>query len=475
MNSLIKKFIEFAIGNGIVLILGIISTPIVSRLIDPYERGKFDMFTTYTSLVVLVVTIGIDQAYIRYFNEEKIEDRGKLLRKAIKIPILFNVIVSAILLIFYKKFSNFIVEETSLIIVLLFIFHVFSNIVGNFALIDVRMKQKAKSYSTFGAINKISFMIYILFIYKVFKGNYITLVLATVLANISMVLFILFLERNDWFSFELKKCIKTSYKDLFKYGYPFIFSMSITWIFQSIDRISIKEFSDYNQVGLYGGAMSIITILNAVQSAFTTFWTPVAYERYKSNPSDSEFFAKVNEIVSFFMLLLAVGLIATKDISIILLDNKYESARYIFPFLVFMPIMYTISETTMLGINFKKKTKYHIIIAGVSALTNVIGNLFLVPRIGAKGAAISTGIAYMVFFIIRTYLGNKFFKVKVKYLKFSISIVLTYVLAIISSIYKFNILILVVTILDLVVICALYKNVIIECINLIKDKFKRKE
>lgn len=475
MNSLIKKFIEFAIGNGIVLVLGLLSTPIVSRLIEPYEKGRADMFTTYTSLAVLVITLGIDQAYIRYFNEEKSENRGKLLRRAVKIPILFNVIVSVILLVFYKSFSNYIVDETSLVIVILFVFHVFSSIISNFALIDVRMKQKAKSYSTFGVINKVCFMIYILLIYRVFKGNYITLVLATVFANISMVLCVLFLERKDWFSINRNKDINTSYKDLLKYGYPFIFSMSITWIFQSVDRIAIRQFSDYTQVGLYGGAMSIIAILNTVQGAFTTFWIPVAYDRYKNDPNDTKFFAKINEIVSFFMLLLAVGLIATKDISIILLDSKYESARYIFPFLVFMPIMYTISETTVLGINFKKKTKYHIIIAGASALTNIIGNFILVPKLGAKGAAISTGIAYMVFFIVRTYLGNKFFKVNAKYLKFFISIALTYVLAIISSIYKFNMLILAVTIFDLVVICILYRNIIMDCINLIKGKFKRKE
>lgn len=475
MNALVKKFIEFAIGNGIVLILGVISTPIVSRLVGPYERGRFDMFVTYTSLVVLIVTMGIDQAYIRYFNEEKVEDRGKLLRKAVKIPVLFNIIISVILIVFYKNFSNFIVEETSIMIVLLFVFHVFSSIVANFALIDVRMKQKAKTYSTFGAVNKICFMIYILAIYKVFKGNYMTLVLATVFANLSMVLFIIFLERKDWLSFEFNKNINTGYKDLIKYGYPFIFSMSITWIFQSIDRISIREFSDYNQVGLYGGAMSIISILNTVQGAFTTFWIPVAYDKYKNNPNDSTFFAKINEIVSFFMLLLAVGLIATKDITIILLDYKYESARYIFPFLVFMPIMYTISETTVLGINFRKKTKYHIIIAAIAAITNIVGNLILVPSLGAKGAAISTGIAYMVFFITRTYLGNKFFKVKVNYLKFFISIILIYILAIISSIYKFNMIILEVTILNVIVICLLYRNVIIECMNLIKNKIKKKE
>ena len=80
MNRLVKKFIEFSIGNGIVLLLGFISSPIITRIISPEEYGKASMFTTFTSLIVLIATMGMDQAYIRYFNDEE-EEIGRTLRK----------------------------------------------------------------------------------------------------------------------------------------------------------------------------------------------------------------------------------------------------------------------------------------------------------------------------------------------------------------------------------------------------------
>lgn len=174
------------------------------------------------------------------------------------------------------------------------------------------------------------------------------------------------------------------------------------------------------------------------------------------------------------MLIIAIGLIATKDLLIIILGKNYEGAQFIFPFLVLMPIMYTISETTVLGINFKKKTKYHIYIAVSSAVTNIIGNLILVPYLGAKGAAISTGLAYVVFFVTRSYFGNKLYKVEVKYAKFFISVISVYVLATISSIYKFNTIILVVTILSTFVVLFMYKNVIKDFFTIIKSMLKGK-
>ena len=313
-----------------------------------------------------------------------------------------------------------------------------------------------------GVINKVAFVIFVVLLFYVFRNNYMTLVLATVLGNLVMVIMAVLIERKDWFSFGKGEELKTSSKELIKYGTPFIFSMAITWVFQSIDRISIQLFSDYTQLGLYGGAMYIISILNTVQGAFTTFWVPVAYDKYHTNPEDRKFFSNINEIVSFFMLIIAI------------LGKNYEGAQFIFPFLVLMPIMYTISETTVLGINFKKKTKYHIYIAVSSAVTNIIGNLILVPYLGAKGAAISTGLAYVVFFVTRSYFGNKLYKVEVKYAKFFISVISVYVLATISSIYKFNTIILVVTILSTFVVLFMYKNVIKDFFTIIKSMLKGK-
>jgi len=474
MNGLVKKFFEFALGNGIVIILGILSTPIVTRLIGPLEKGKADMFVTYTGLIVLLVTMGIDQAFIRYYNDEKEEDRGALLRKALKYPMILALIVSVISLVFYTLISNQIVKETNFMVSVLFAVNIFATVISNFALINIRMKQKAKTYSLVSATNKIAYLIAIFIFYYFFKDNYMTIILTTVVSNIVMLIFALIAGRNEWFNTKSKET-KTSLKKLRTYGIPFIFSMGLTWVFQSADRIAIDNLiKDVNvatyQVGVYGGAMNIVSILNTIQGVFTTFWIPVAYERYANNPSDTKFFSKISELVSFFMLSFAAGLMALKDIVIIFLGGDYVEAKFIFPFLVMMPIMYTLSETTFLGINFKKQTKKHIYISAVAAIFNVIGNLILVPYMGAKGAAISTGLAYVVFFAIRTYYGSKYYKFDINYKSLVPSIVAVYILAIFSSIYAFNSIILIVSLLTFAVIFFCYRKLIAELFGIIKTK-----
>lgn len=474
MNGLFKKFMQFAIGNGIVLVLGLISSLMITRIILKEEMGKFAMFTTVTSLIGLVVLVGADQAYIRYFNEEDEDVRGKLLKKAMKIPLIFNIVLGFILIVFYNPISEYISGEPSFALIVLILIHTIFSIISNFALVHVRMKQRAKMYSGLQIVNKITYLIVVCGLFYFLRNNYLVLVIATVAANIIMALMGIFVERKDWFTSSEKE-VNTSLKEVLSYGVPFVFSMAIIWVFQSIDRMSLNSFCGPAEVGLYSGAMQIINLLNTVQAAFTTFWIPVAFERYSKAPEDKEFFIKINKIVSLVMLVLSIGLIATKDIIIYFLGIDYREAVFIFPFLVFMPIMYTISETTVLGINFNKKTKYHIYIAIISAVTNIIGNFMLVPKLGATGAAISTGIAYIVFFSARTYYSNKFYKINFQLKKFAVAIVLIYLFAVYSSFNKFNLIILIMAVGSTLVVAWLYKDIVKEGIELIKNYLNKRK
>lgn len=470
-TNLFKKFIQFAIGNGVVLILGFISTPIITRIISPNEMGKFSMFNTITNLLLVIVLLGIDQSYVRYYYEE--EDKGQLLRKCIKIPLIVNSIFCILFLIFYKYISIYIVDEVNFLLVVLIVFHLFGSVFSRFALIQIRMKQRAKLYSLLNVLMKIFYLIFIGVFFILYKDNYMTLILAIIISNLLMTLFAIYREKKEWFGKGSSK-LKTVDRELIRYGIPFVFSMAVTWIFQSADRIAIKQFCGYDEVGLYSGAMNIISLLNACQGAFTTFWVPVAYEKYSENPKDSEFFSKINKIVSVTMLLIAILLITFKDLIVLLLGVEYRESVFIFPYLVFMPIMYTISETTVLGINFKKKTKNHIYIAIIAAIVNIIGNLILVPRYGSIGAAISTGLAYIVFFATRTFIANKYYKIKLDLWKFAIATSITYILATYSSFYTFNIGIFTISTLSIIIIIFLYKDIFKELWKLINKNVKNK-
>lgn len=421
-NNLLKKFLSFSIGGYVALVIGFFTTPITTRMLSPEQYGISSMYLLVVNILMLLAMLGLDQGFVRYFYDENEEDKGLLLKNCLKIPVIMLVIISVLILLFREKISEFIFLENSYPMIILLIVMLIFTLLNRYSFLTVRMNQKAKLFSIFQILNQLLNFIFIVLLFKVYGDNYKTIVVGSTITTILLTIFSILSERKIW-SFKGKN-IKTTEKDLLKYSLPFTITMALTWIFQSSDKVAIKVFSNIEELGLYAAAFKIVALLNIVQTGFTTFWVPVAYEKYTKEPENLEFFQKIHGYISLVMFGMALVVLMSKDLIILLLGEKFRVASSIMPCLVLMPIMYTISETTVLGINFKKKTKYHMTISVVVAMLNILGNMLLVPYFGAKGAAISTGLVYIVFFSLRTYFSLKEIKFRFNLKRFYFSTVI---------------------------------------------------
>lgn len=161
---------------------------------------------------------------------------------------------------------------------------------------------------------------------------------------------------GTFFKIDRASC-NISLKELIKYGYPYIISMGVTTLFQAIDKISLNMYCSYSEVGIYSSTMSLVNVFAIIQTTFNTLWAPMAVEHYSKDKDDRAFYYNGNQYITIIMYFLGVSLILCKDVFSILLGAKYREAAYILPFLIFNPIMYTISETTVNGLVFMKKVK----------------------------------------------------------------------------------------------------------------------
>jgi O-antigen/teichoic acid export membrane protein len=257
--------------------------------------------------------------------------------------------------------------------------------------------------------------------------------------------------------------------EFLKYGIPFIPSSILYWLFSSIDRISLRQFSTFTEIGLYSAAFKIVSIMQLIQVGFTTFWVPLAYEKYNSKAISDNFFEKANSLISAILFIFGLLLLAFKDLIFLLFAKSYREASYIAPFLILYPIMYMLSETTVLGINFSKKTYWHIVITGVSAFVNFVGNNLLVPLLEAKGAAISTGLSYVVFFTLRTVIAQKYYTMHIKIKRIYMSVILIVIVASLGTFFKASYIYYIFCMLVLLIYLLLYKDVI----SYVKDQMKK--
>ena len=406
-SNLIKKFLSFSIGGYINLIIGFFIVPITTRMLSPEQYGIYSLINVISQILVILCSLSMEQSFVRFFYEEEDESRGKLLYTTLFPFFILGVIFFIFLFIFREKISIFIIGKNENVIWVYLIFSIFFRTLNIFSTLVIRMKQRGNLYSLITVLLKVFEFVFILLLYPYFGNNYKTLIFAMLFSNIVTGLISVLLERKMWSLKNLKNKCKTTKKELIYFSLPLVLTMGLNWLFGSLDKITIKMFKDLGEVGIYSGAFKVVSLLTVIQSGFTTFWTPTALEHYSKNPKDTLFYKKANDYLSFIFFILGINILLFRNVVGILLGDKFYESIYVMPTLVFIPIMYLISETTMMGIGFKKKSKYFLYVSIIATISNFIGNIILVPYLGARGAAISTGIAYIVFFSSRTYFSIK--------------------------------------------------------------------
>lgn len=445
-NGLLQKFLSFSIGNWIVIIIGVFSTPLITRLISPDDFGKASMFTLVVSLMSLISFMGTDQSFTRFYYEHNyISQKSTLLYQCLKVSLITFGIIIITLSFFRQPFLVKILGDYDTLLYFILLLTIVITILNRYVFLVIRMEQRGLLYSGLQVMSRILEILFIVTFVFFLTVDYKSMIYAQSLTILLVTITGFLLSREMW-SFKRFNCFKNkdsvlSFKELIKYGFPLGITGMIYWLFQTLDRFALNYWSTYEELGLYVAAFKIVALLNIIQTSFTTFWVPVSFQKYQENKEDKQFFSNFASLIMLLMIFIGLFVLMSKDLIVYLLGPEYREAAKIMPFLIFMPIMYTLSEVTVVGINFAKKSYWHIIISIITLIFNFIGNFILVPSLGAVGAAVSTGISYIIFLLMRTFISLKYYKVNYYLFNIiaSILIVLVYafVLTFYSSIYDF--------------------------------------
>ncbi len=401
-KNFMKNLFGFSVGPIVAAVLSFITVPVTTYFVSPDDFGKAAMYTMGYTISSMFIFLGLDQAFVREYNEHK--DKNNLFWNSLIFPLIFSFILAFIYIVFYKPVSLLMFDSIERYVVIILALSLPFAILDRFNLLVLRMEEKAKTYSFFNILNKFLTLIilipYLIFVDRSFKGiinaTFINLVLICIIES--------YFVKHIWkfkFKFDKELLLK-----LFRYGIPLVPATLIGWFLSSMDRIALRQWSTFNEIGIYSAAFKIVAVLGIIQQAFCTFWVPTALRWHKEKVSNHKY-VQVSETILAVMVMVFSFIVLFKDIIIRLLSSDYITAANSVPFLLFFPIMYTVSETTTLGISFSRKTYYNIVISLVAAVTNYLGNYLLVPIYGAVGASIATGASYIIFFWMRTLISRR--------------------------------------------------------------------
>ncbi len=425
-NTILKDFIGFSMSAWISALLSFVTVPVITRVFSTTEVGKINLFITTVNLILNFAYLGIDQAFTRFFHEPPGKNNKKtLLGLCLSLTCIIYAMITIGIFLYKNQLSNTILGYVSYIIPISLALSVLSNIFLRFFSLYSRMEKNILLFNIqtvcITIAGNVSYILVAL--YKARAED--AIVLRTLFTCLIAVFFFFYSRKN--LSFSKIDASKNALKAIFTYALPICPAAVLAVANNSIGQFLMRSFLSYEAIGIYSNAVTVASIITIIQSGVNHYWGPLVFESYKTSQKQ---IIKMHHMISFVMIVVAFCIIIFQDLIYFLLVGKnFWASKQLFPLLIISPVCYTISETLGIGIRLSKKTYLNIPVYIVNIVVNVIVCVLLLPKIGVLGAAIASSISSITMLVVKSILGEKYYRCSDNYTKLIIALIVLYITA----------------------------------------------
>ena len=398
MNA--SKIATFAVGPIGGALLGVVLLPVTAWLFPIEDVGRIAMLQVVLGFSVLLFSLGLDQAYVREYHEE---ENKHVLLKTTALPGLCLLIIALIAcLVRPELLSVALFSVASIKLTYMVAICVLAAFVSRFLSLILRMQEKGLIFSLSQILPKAT-ILFVIGGYYLFQASFdlTNLVLAYLFSGVAVAAYLGWVTRDDWLPALALKVDKDRLRELLRFGGPLILGGVAFWGLTAMDRVFLRTYSTFEELGVYSVSVGFASIGNILQSVFSVVWAPIVY-KWVAAGADLKKVDAVTQIVLLAVVVLfsLAGMLSW--IASLILPSGYEKVQYLVVACLGYPLFYTLSETTVVGIGVARKTVYSLAASALALAVNLAGNFALVPKYGAAGAAVSTAIAFWIFLVART-------------------------------------------------------------------------
>lgn len=390
----------FALGPIGSAAIGLITVPVLAWYFPAEIIGRVAMLQVGISFCLLLFGLGLEQAYVREYHESR--NKGGLFKASI-VPGLVLLLLSLTLMIlpWPGAISGMLfgVHEAgySLLAGLCF--------VGAFALrflsLILRLQERGLAFSLCQLLPKITFLCVI--------GSYVLtaehfglgqLLVAHAIAFTSVAVVCAWITRHDWLA-ESEPIGAAQFAKQLHFGLPLVVSGLAFWGMTSLDKVSLRHYASFHELGIYSMANSFAGVAIVVQSIFQTIWTPTAYKLHIGGEGAAPIHRMTNRVLAAAVIFIALAGLFSWCAALIL-PNEYRNCQYIIPACLVGPLFFTLGEASGIGLGIVRKSRLAMGAAMLALGINAITNRWFVPTYGAAGAASATAISFLFLLVLRT-------------------------------------------------------------------------
>lgn len=390
----LKDAMIYGLGNAFSKIASLLLVPILTRVFNPSEYGVIELILTSVSAMTIVISCNLDSATARYYYENNdYEYRKQLLSTNLILLILISVPAIYILTkisgrLTYLIFNNLKYES----LLLLALITIPLNIIKNHFFIVLRLLRNAYGYVILTTIDAFGSMMLTYIMITKFDLGIISVFYSTVFVSVTIIL-IEYIMLAKYYNIFLSKPLVIKFV---KYSLPMMPGLAAMWALDYSNRVMIQRWVGEYEVGIYGLAFRISSIVGLFLYAFRMAWDPIALSIMKQSNA-KEIYAKTLTVYLFLIVSLALGVsVFSKEIILLVSSSKYLNASDFVGILSGSIILQGVVVIMTIGISISEKTHILSLAYILGAIITILFNIMTIKIFGMLGASLSTIVGYVV-------------------------------------------------------------------------------
>lgn len=414
-NSLSFRAIIYVFSKLILQCIVFFSAPVFTRLLTREEYGGVTVYSTCVAFMMIMTGIQthgtLNNAKVKYSDTEFEEYSSN----AMKLSLLVFVVVSGVIYVFRRPL--FTVLSVNHNLAAIFMLHSFGYYIVTFLGAYFTARREAVKdliLSVFVSITGVVLSVGLI-IYSKYPGDSARIygiAIPYLIVGAASLYYFLIYKRSNWNSQYIKFCIPLCL--------PLIFHNLSGVVLNQSDTLMIDYYRGKTETGIYGFCYSIALPISSIWYALNHAWIPEFYLLMSTGQNEKIQKHSKNYMYLFTSLTCGYMLIASEIVKL-LADDKYWEGIEILPYVIagyYFVFLYSFASNYEF---YKRKTKFIALGTFVAAISNILLNIVLIPRIGISGAAIATNLAYIFLFLLHDFIARKVMKGYLYSFKFYLS------------------------------------------------------
>ena len=407
-----KNTLIFTVGSFGSKFLAYFLTLLYNSFISPEEMSLVEIIRDSGNALIPAAFFCASEAILR-FGLDKKEKKDEVFTAAVVITFC-GMTLLAVLSPLFNLLDNFIEGHGFM----LYVF-IFTSCFRQNCQQAVRAKNQLRLFALDGILATLTLLIFNLLFIAVFRMGTIGYFISLILSDLCSILFLTYMADLGRL-LHLEKINFRLVKRMLAYSLPLVPSMIMWWITSASDKFFVKGMLGDAANGVYSFAYRIPSLVAMVTTIFQQAWQISAITELKEN-GVSRFYGRVYSIYQSVMFMAGAGIIMLcVPLTNILAGNafpEYKDAYVYIPILTIATV-FSCFATFLSSIYAATKKSLNSMWTSIAgAVTNIILNFLLIPKIGVQGAAIATLASYLLCYLLRLADTRKAVRFKVNHVK----------------------------------------------------------